>query len=136
MPVHIKRDRSSFYAAVKEAFKQTSEYFAEETSKTIKTKIVWDAPFPNATRRKNGEVVPKGRTRNTVDTAELLNSLQVEEVSDYRTRFTWKAKHASSVYFGYKNKRGQLIPARRWVDKTRQRVDFTQIFRLHLSTKL
>ncbi len=136
MPIRSKSNRQALYSKLEAAFIELSKDFAEENTTTIQRKIVWDASFPNATKRKNGEIVPKGKVRNTVDTARLRDSLTVEQISSFHHCFTWDAPYAGLVYTGYKNKQGQLIPARRWVAKTLQRVDFNQRFKIHLTSKL
>jgi hypothetical protein len=96
---------------INESFAEIVDQFTEEQIDQIKSDK-WE--WPRETIRHNGQTV--GSPRDIIDTGELINSLEVEDISNTEVVYHYPVKYAINVHEGIVLASGVELPARPWVD--------------------
>jgi hypothetical protein len=97
---------------IEQSFAEIVDQFKEEQLEQIESEK-WD--WPRETLRHNGQKVLA--PRDIIDTGELINSLEVEDISTTEVVYHYPVKYAIIVHEGATLNTGTELPARPWVDE-------------------
>lgn len=110
-----------------------------ETTKQLETPLkdaieswIWD--WPNITFRQNNSIV--GSPRNIVDTGTLRDSQKLFFNSWTYASYVWDTDYAIYIHEGYTTKKGNVKPARPWVNEALNNFNFKDNFILNLQRYL
>jgi hypothetical protein len=119
MAIEINTDRIN--ARINRAWASTNEALSTQFKAEIEA-VQW--PWPNATARRNGQVVTS--PRDIVDLGELRDSQSLTQIDPNAYEHRWDAPHAAAVRLGYRTRNGRSIPGRDWVSAGLQNFDVAQ----------
>lgn len=123
---NIKINTQKIDKAINTAFDKTCDRLSQAFDDAIADEIY---SWPRETKRRNGRIA--GKTRDIIDTGELLESKQVARSAN-AAEFSWDTEYSAAVHEGATTRSGAELPARPWTEKAMEEVNPQEVFEQQL----
>lgn len=123
---NIKINTQKIDKAINTAFDKTTDRLSQALDDAVADEIY---SWPRETKRRNGRIA--GKTRDIIDTKELLESKQIARSAN-AAEFSWNAPYSAAVHEGATTRSGAELPARPWTEKAIEEVNPAEVFEQQL----